>query len=71
MDKFFGLRNFLKILKVDFFTENYQPNYQRADHYIFQVQRAADGRSLRLETYYKKYQDLIKPPQILQTYRCE
>ena len=43
-----------------FFTENYQPNYQRADHYIFQVQRAADGRSLRLETYYKKYQDLIK-----------
>lgn len=43
-----------------FFTENYQPNYQRADHYIFQVQRATDGRSLRLETYYKKYQDLIK-----------
>ena len=43
-----------------FFTENYQPNYQRADHYIFQVQRAEDGRSLRLETYYKKYQDLIK-----------
>lgn len=43
-----------------FLTENYQPNYQRADHYIFQVQRAADGRSLRLETYYKKYQDLIK-----------
>lgn len=43
-----------------FFTENYQHNYQRADHYIFQVQRAADGRSLRLETYYKKYQDLIK-----------
>lgn len=43
-----------------FFTENYQPNYQRADHYIFQVQRAADGRNLRLETYYKKYQDLIK-----------
>jgi len=43
-----------------FFTENYQPNYQRADHYIFQVQRAADGRSLRLETYYKKYQDLLK-----------
>ena len=43
-----------------FFTENYQPYYQRADHYIFQVQRAADGRSLRLETYYKKYQDLIK-----------
>ena len=43
-----------------FFTENYQPNYQRADHYIFQVQRATDGRSLRLETYYKNYQDLIK-----------
>jgi hypothetical protein len=51
---------FLQNPESRFFTENYQPNYQRADHYIFQVQRAADGRSLRLETYYKKYQDLIK-----------
>ena len=43
-----------------YFDANYNPNYQRAEHYIFQLQRTVDGRSLRLETYYKKYQDLIK-----------
>jgi hypothetical protein len=30
------------------------------NHYIFQVQRNVDGRSLRLETFYKKYEDLLK-----------
>lgn len=43
-----------------YFNDNYTPNYQRADHYIFQVQRSADNRSLRLEAYYKKYDDLLK-----------
>lgn len=43
-----------------YFDNNYNPNYQRADHYIFQVQRNAEGRSLRLETFYKKYKDLLK-----------
>ena len=43
-----------------YFDANYNPNYQRADHYIFQVQRNVDGRSLRLETFYKKYEDLLK-----------
>jgi hypothetical protein len=32
----------------------------KADHYIFQLQRTVDGRSLRFETYYKKYEDLVK-----------
>lgn len=43
-----------------YFDANYNPNYQRANHYIFQVQRSAEGRSLRLETFYKKYEDLLK-----------
>ena len=43
-----------------YFDASYNPNYQRADHYIFQVQRNVDGRSLRLETFYKKYEDLLK-----------
>ncbi|WP_312824154.1 TonB-dependent receptor [Epilithonimonas sp.] len=35
-------------------------DFQRADHYIFQVQKNANGRSLRFEAFYKKYDDLIK-----------
>lgn len=34
--------------------------FQQSQHYIFQVQRAVDGRSLRLEAFYKKYDDLLK-----------
>ncbi|MDO5616556.1 MAG: carboxypeptidase-like regulatory domain-containing protein [Cruoricaptor ignavus] len=39
-----------------------QPNldFQRAEHYIFQIQRAISGRNLRLEIYYKNYENLIK-----------
>lgn len=43
-----------------YFDANYNPNYQRADHYIFQIQRSVEGRSLRFETYYKKYENLLK-----------
>ena len=35
-------------------------NYQKAEHYIFQVQKSAEGRSFRAEAYYKNYTDLIK-----------
>jgi hypothetical protein len=34
--------------------------FQQSQHYIFQVQRATDGRSLRFEAFYKKYDDLLK-----------
>lgn len=43
-----------------YYAETYNPNYQRADHYIFQLQRNSEGRVLRLEGYYKKYEDLLK-----------
>ncbi|MFC3159980.1 TonB-dependent receptor plug domain-containing protein [Chryseobacterium arachidis] len=35
-------------------------DFQQSQHYIFQIQRATDGRSLRLEAFYKKYDDLLK-----------
>ncbi|MGS0747942.1 TonB-dependent receptor [Halpernia sp. GG3] len=34
--------------------------FQKAEHYIFQVQRNTEGRNLRLEAFYKKYNQLIK-----------
>ena len=39
-------------------------DFQRSQHYIFQVQRMTDNRSLRLEAFYKKYDDLIKVQNI-------
>ena len=35
-------------------------NYQKAEHYIFQVQKSEEGRSFRVEAFYKNYADLIK-----------
>ncbi len=35
-------------------------SFQKAEHYIFQVQRNTEGRNLRLEAFYKKYDQLIK-----------
>ena len=35
-------------------------SYQKAEHYIFQVQKSEEGRSLRFEAFYKDYTDLIK-----------
>lgn len=39
-------------------------DFQQSQHYIFQLQRASEGRSLRLEAFYKKYDDLIKTQNI-------
>lgn len=35
-------------------------DFQQSQHYIFQVQRSSEGRSLRFEAFYKKYDQLIK-----------
>lgn len=35
-------------------------DFQKSQHYIFQVQRATEGRSLRFEAFYKKYDQLLK-----------
>ena len=39
-------------------------DFQQSQHYIFQVQRMTESRSLRLEAFYKKYDDLIKVQNI-------
>lgn len=39
-------------------------DFQKSQHYIFQIQRAIDGRSLRFEAFYKKYDELIKTQSI-------
>lgn len=39
-------------------------DFQRADHYIFQVQKNAEGRNLRFEAFYKNYDHLIKTSSI-------
>lgn len=40
--------------------------FQKAEHYILQVQRSSEGRSLRFEAFYKKYDDLIKTTTLFQ-----
>lgn len=35
-------------------------NYQKAEHYILQLQKSEEGRNFRLEAFYKNYADLIK-----------
>jgi len=39
-------------------------DFQRADHYIFQVQKNSEGRNLRFEAFYKNYDRLIKTSSI-------
>lgn len=39
-------------------------DFQKSQHYTFQIQRATDGRSLRFEAFYKKYDELIKTQNI-------
>lgn len=34
--------------------------YQKAEHYIFQLQKSENNRTLRLEAFYKKYNHLLK-----------
>lgn len=34
--------------------------FQKSQHYIFQIQRSSEGRNLRFEAFYKKYDQLIK-----------
>lgn len=40
--------------------------FQKSQHYIFQIQRASEGRTLRFEAFYKKYDQLIKTFNITQ-----
>lgn len=43
-----------------YLNDNTPLNFQRAEHYIFQLIRSSEGRSLRFEAFYKDYKKLIK-----------
>ncbi|WP_312089118.1 carboxypeptidase-like regulatory domain-containing protein [Chryseobacterium sp.] len=43
-----------------YLTQNFSQNFQKATHYIFQIQRSEDKRTLRLEAFYKDYKNLVK-----------
>lgn len=45
-----------------------QVGYTRAAHYILNYQRVYNQRTFRLETYYKKYDDLIKQVPVAYNY---
>ncbi len=38
----------------------YVPDYERATHYVFQLEQNISGRNLRLEGFYKKYDHLVQ-----------
>ncbi|HCN49555.1 MAG TPA: TonB-dependent receptor [Chryseobacterium sp.] len=40
-------------------------DFQKSQHYVLQIQRSSEGRSLRLEAFYKKYDQLVKTYNIL------
>lgn len=48
-----------------YINSNAKLDFQKSQHYIFQVQRSAEGQSLRFEAFYKKYDDLIKTQNIV------
>ncbi|KQR95221.1 TonB-dependent receptor [Chryseobacterium sp. Leaf180] len=43
-----------------FLNQNFKQNFQKATHYIFQIQRSEENRTLRLEAFYKDYKNLVK-----------
>ncbi|KAA0129864.1 TonB-dependent receptor [Chryseobacterium sp. SN22] len=43
-----------------YLTQNFKQNFQKATHYIFQIQRSEDNRTLRMEAFYKDYKNLVK-----------
>lgn len=62
-------KNYTTSLAYGIFYQNPESKYlnssapltfQKAEHYIFQVQRNTEGRNLRFEAFYKKYDQLIK-----------
>jgi len=51
---------FRQSAKNQFLRVNDQLNSERAEHFILNYQIVADRKTFRIETYYKKYSDLVK-----------
>ncbi len=45
---------------VTILFNNSLPGFERASHYIFNIQHTNDNYTLRFEAYYKQYHDLVK-----------
>lgn len=51
---------FRQSAKNDWLKINHQLQPEKAEHFILNYQRVEDKRTFRIETYYKKYRDLVK-----------
>jgi hypothetical protein len=51
---------FYQTPESQYLTPNFAQNFQKATHYILQFQRNENGRTFRVEGFYKDYEHLIK-----------
>ena len=56
----FAFGKFRQSAKNAYVRENNQLGSERADHFILNYQVISNNRTFRVETYYKKYYDLVK-----------
>lgn len=43
-----------------YLSGNFPLSFQKAEHYVLQLQKSSEGRSFRMEAFYKNYDKLIK-----------
>jgi len=51
---------FYQTPETQYLTKDFSQPFTKASHYIFQITRNENGRSLRFEAFYKKYNALVK-----------
>ena len=56
----FAYGKFRQAPGMEWLRKNTGLKSERADHYILNYQRIQDGRTFRIESYYKRYHDLVK-----------
>ncbi|WP_210463020.1 TonB-dependent receptor [Rufibacter roseolus] len=56
----FAYGHFYQTPENDYLKHHQSLRFERATHYILNYQRTADKRTLRVEGYYKRYQNLVR-----------
>lgn len=56
----FAYGDFYQVADKNFLFKNPDLNFEKATHYIFNYQIVSEKRTFRVETYYKKYDQLVK-----------
>ncbi|WP_294249061.1 carboxypeptidase-like regulatory domain-containing protein [uncultured Chryseobacterium sp.] len=51
---------FYQTPEAKYLTQSFKQDFQKATHYIFQIQRSEENRTLRMEAFYKNYKNLVK-----------